>query len=182
MRQLDIPPEVQHLIVVEIGDEALPSGEKVPKIELRSVGTALRELPVQDLSCPDACDPCWVSGEALLTICLDGCDPLAPACESGEACYPDDRGFACKPDLSAEGATLGSPCTAANECPSGHACTPASAVPGCTDWACCVPYCSLTGPDPCSAILPGTTCIAYYDEGVIPGHCGAASAGTCRSP
>ncbi len=47
LHKLGLPPEVQHLIVVEIVDEKTTSGDKVKKVTLRSQAQALAELAVR---------------------------------------------------------------------------------------------------------------------------------------
>ncbi len=135
-------------------------------------------------TCPDPCDYCTITGDGLLTICLDSCDPIAQDCAEGQACYPISDEFACAPDASPEGAGVGTPCEFINVCPPGMACLNADAVPGCEmEQGCCAPFCPVGGADPCPGLLPGTECTPWYEEGSEPPDaCVAAPPGVCAAP
>lgn len=135
--------------------------------------------------CPDRCDYCTVTGDGLLTICLDGCDPITQNCAEGQACYPVSDEFACALDASPEGAGIGTPCEFINVCPPGLGCINGALVPGCEmeSSGCCAPFCPVGGADPCPGLLPGTECTPWYEEGnEPPGTCGAAPPGICVAP
>ncbi len=133
-------------------------------------------------TCADPCDRCSVSGDGVLVLCLDDCDPLVQDCDPGQACYPVDTYFACAPDASPEGTGIASPCEFINVCPPGMACLTADVVPGCPDGSvgCCAPFCPADGADPCPGLLPGSSCVPWSAEGKgPPAECVSAPAGVC---
>jgi hypothetical protein len=128
-------------------------------------------------SCPDACDTCTISGEGVLTICLPTCDPIGQDCGDGQGCYAWSESFVCAPDASGAGGAPGEPCEGINACDPGTMCTTGDAVPDCEDAGCCSPYCVVGDDTPCAAV-PGTTCVAIFEDGGAPG-CVPANVGVC---
>lgn len=136
-------------------------------------------------TCADSCANCTLSGDGILTLCLDGCDPVAQDCEAGQGCYPTSYGFVCVPDASAGDTGIGSPCEYINACPVGMVCLAANAVPGCdlSGVGCCTPACGVGGLDPCPGVLPGSECVPWFEEGWGPPEaCVIAEPGVCAAP
>ena len=133
--------------------------------------------------CPDPCDTCQITGDGVLNICTAGCDPLVQGCPEGQACYPTfNDSWTCVPDASDVETMAGSPCEFINACPAGLACISAEVVPGCEGSSgCCTPVCPVAGPDPCPAILPGSTCEPYWPEGIPDETCVGEEPGLCVS-
>jgi len=133
-------------------------------------------------TCPDPCDSCSVNGDGVIALCLGWCDPLIQNCDPDQACYPFLDEFVCAPDASPEGTGIASPCEFINVCPPSMACLDGSAVPGCPDGSvgCCAPFCPVGGADPCPGLLPGSSCVAWFEEGDGPqAGCLSASPGVC---
>lgn len=104
-------------------------------------------------SCPGALQ-CGAITE-VLSLCVDGCDPLAQDCDDGEACAPELSGFFCAP---AGPAQPGEAC-AVDGCAAGSVCIDGAAALDCSDLACCASYC-----DPTAPVCPqGATCVALDD-------------------
>lgn len=134
-------------------------------------------------TCADPCAWCTITGDGVLTICLDGCDPITQDCDEGDACYPVSQGFGCVPDASEPEVGVGDPCEFINACPTGTACVSSSVVPDCDMSAgCCTPYCTVGGEDTCEAQLPGTACQPYYEEPPMPPRCFGGEVGICAAP
>jgi hypothetical protein len=130
--------------------------------------------------CPDPCDICPEGADGLIRLCFSPCDPIVQDCEPGQACYEVSNTFSCAPDASPEGTGIGSECELINWCPAGMACLDAALVPGCEGDGCCVPYCPVGGADPCPGLLPGTSCVPYFEEGEGPPmECQSAPPGAC---
>lgn len=131
--------------------------------------------------CNNACEQCSIGGDSVFALCFPQCDPLGSDCAEGNACYPYADIFLCYPG----GETApGQPCEYVNVCESGAFCADATRIPGCeNNIGCCSIYCDPTGDDPCEAILPGTVCVPWYEEGQDPGRCvGETLTGVCLSP
>lgn len=140
-----------------------------------------------DPGCADPCAQCIISGAISVLLCIPGCDPIAQDCRPGRGCYPSDDGdffFFCYPDTSGELGAIGDPCSGyVNTCDPGNMCAPAELVPGCDDpQGCCTSWCDAGAPDPCDAIVPGTTCVTYDDPPRPPNACVGASVGICIAP
>lgn len=113
-------------------------------------------------------DPCTITNGGTLPMCLPVCDPLAPVCPLGWACYDDwefsDYWF-CDRDKSERLGQHGDPCETINGCDPGLICAVADVVDSDTCIAsgasgCCTPICDITDPIVCPG--PGEDCISYY--------------------
>lgn len=138
-----------------------------------------------DPSCSDPCAQCTISGDGTLTLCLPGCDPLAPDCREGESCVAGyDERFICVPDASAPETEIGSPCEFINTCPPGAFCVGADALPNCEQSVgCCAAVCSVEAQDTCESVLPGTQCLPYFEENAGPPEgCVSGTVGVCVLP
>lgn len=114
---------------------------------------------------------CAISGDGVLSLCLDNCDPLAPACDADEVCvqiWSDE--FGCVLDASGDAGKVHDPCEYLNACDLGLLCVPSetAAVECDADLAtgCCQPYCDLDEPNPCTGV--GQTCVPFYENGDGP--------------
>jgi hypothetical protein len=139
---------------------------------------ALCSGSLQDPQCiaPEAA--CLVANDGVLALCLDTCDPLAPACAEGEGCHPSplsDR-FFCLPTFDQPG-THGQPCEAVAACAPGHVCVEASLLPACAGAACCAQLCDTTAGEPCPADDQGVGCEPWYEPGMAPA--GLENVGVC---
>ena len=132
-----------------------------------------------DPQCPDACQTCAISGEGVLNLCFETCDPLAQDCGDGKGCYPVTDTFSCVPDAS-DGSEPGQ-CESINGCPAGQACVNPDVVPDCEGFGCCAPLCSTALPDTCDSLLPGTVCTPWY-EAEPPHECIRPTVGVCMLP
>ena len=74
-------------------------------------------------------------------LCVDGCDPLLQDCGAGQACAPTLGPLVCAPDGTA---VAGDACDT-DGCVAGTVCVDSVFVAGCTDLACCSPYCDPSG-------------------------------------
>lgn len=130
-------------------------------------------------------DPCTITNGGMLPLCLPKCDPLAPDCPVGWACY-DDGGFSdnwfCDSDSSARLGVHGDPCEFINACNPGLICAVAETVDSDTCTAsgairCCAVVCDTSE----TVMCPGPTeeCISYYDGPPPPEY---ASVGVCVIP
>ncbi|MEM9455670.1 MAG: hypothetical protein AAGF11_15920 [Myxococcota bacterium] len=133
-------------------------------------------------ACADPCERCATDSSGFIALCLPTCDPVAQNCAEGEGCYPIDDYFACGPDASAPGTTVGSPCEFINGCPPGLVCVPSSGMPACEAVGCCTPTCAVGGFDPCPKLMPGTVCTPWYGEPPPPERCLVSEPGVCASP
>lgn len=128
-----------------------------------------------DPFCPDNFN-CSISNDGSLLLCVYSCNPLLQDCEQdGTGCYWDGALFNCDP--IAGGIPEGEPCGYINDCDAGNICLDAEAVPDCASSACCAGYCDLDDPQ-CQ--LPGSECIAFFDEGTAPP--GFENVGICAIP
>ena len=123
-------------------------------------------------ACAEPGEFCSIAGDAVLTLCLDICDPLAQDCGPGLGCYPIDAEYVCAPDASDEGGGPLELCEYINACDPGSLCAGSSAVCG-DDPGCCVPFCALSDPQ-CPA---GTACIPAMEPGTEP--IGLSDVGFC---
>jgi hypothetical protein len=136
----------------------------------------------EEPTCADPCATCPQVGDGVITLCFTTCDPLAQDCDPGHGCYPVQQSFMCAPDIGDEGMGIGSPCEFINVCPSGTACLAATLVPDCEGSSgCCAPYCPVGGADPCPGLLPGSSCVPWYEDpgAVPPEQCLSAPPGVC---
>ncbi len=133
--------------------------------------------------CPNECESCTISGDGVIVLCLDNCDPIVQNCPPGQACYPVNDDFFCAPDASPPGTGVGSECEFINVCPPGLVCVNSEAVPDCTGFGCCSPICPVGGADPCPGLLPGSECLPWYEGGPPqPEACLSAEPGVCAVP
>lgn len=119
--------------------------------------------------CEDPRDYCTISGDGVLTICLDGCDPLAQDCREGEICVlPRGDQAACTRAIP-DPAGAGEPCEFINSCAAGLACVNADIVPDCTGNGCCAPFCDLWADVP-NAVCGSDDqeCIPWFEPGGAP--------------
>jgi hypothetical protein len=136
--------------------------------------------------CTGGYGPCDVGGECrpqadgVLPLCEDECDPLAPDCSPGEACYSFvalQFFFHCArtDHLPGEGGD-GDPCAAIQACEAGFVCVDGTQQSGCTADHCCTPVCEVGNDGPC--IDPDESCVPVYEPGYAPpgledvGYCG----------
>lgn len=133
--------------------------------------------------CTDPCTACNIASESILLLCLPSCEPVLQDCATGEGCYPIDESFACAPDVSKGDGAAGEPCQFINTCDAGNLCADAGTVPGCPDEDCCAPFCALDEPDNCDALLAGTTCTPWFEDGTGVDAClGSGPLGACLAP
>lgn len=134
--------------------------------------------------CEDPCDQCMIGGEGVIAPCLPPCDPIGQDCDAGEACYPIADAFVCGPDVSGELGVVGDPCEFINVCDAGNFCANAESVPGCDGaTGCCAPFCDAAAADPCDTLLPGTSCVPWFEQGQGPKGCvGQGIPGACLLP
>jgi hypothetical protein len=117
-----------------------------------------------------------ISGGGDFALCVTSCDPLLQDCLDGRACYWVANGFSCRFPTGEAG--VGEPCESSTGCVDGSLCTIAEELPSCAGSGCCAPHCDLRAADPCPALLPGSTCVEFFDQGTAPpglehvGHCG----------
>lgn len=130
-------------------------------------------------------DPCTITNGGALPLCLPKCDPLAPVCPAGWACYDDwefsDNWF-CDRDKSGKLGQHGDPCETIAGCDPGLICAVADTVDSQTcirsgAGGCCTPVCDLTDPIMC----PGPTeeCISKYEGPPPPEY---MDVGQCAIP
>lgn len=114
-------------------------------------------------------DPCTITNDGALPICLPKCDPLAAECPPGWACYDDfysDDWF-CDRDKSGPMGVHGDPCGTINSCDDGLICGTAQTVASETcvssgSTACCQQICDISDPMP-NCPGAGEECLSYYD-------------------
>ena len=129
-------------------------------------------------------DPCTVTNNGTLPMCLPVCDPFAPDCPAGWACYDDwysDDWF-CDRDVSGDLGIHGDPCEKIAGCNPGLICAVAEVVDSevcATSGAsgCCTEICDLSDPIPC--VGAGEQCIPYYLGDAPPQY---ANVGMCAIP
>jgi hypothetical protein len=121
---------------------------------------------------------CDLKGDGVLTLCIPMCDPLAPDCLEGTACYWSNAAFICispTTDLPP-----GAACGYINDCAEGNVCLNAEEFPTCEGSACCARWCELgLGDEQCMAV-PGTACVPFFEQGEAPA--GDEDVGVCILP
>ena len=133
--------------------------------------------------CADACSQCAIGGDSVLILCIPECDPVAQDCDPGEGCYPINDSFGCVVDAGGDSGTIGEACEFVNVCDPGSLCAPTENVPGCADaTGCCTPFCNVDVVDNCDALVPGTSCVPWFDDGQRPDGCGSGTIGACLLP
>jgi hypothetical protein len=121
---------------------------------------------------------CSTGGSGVITLCLPICDPILQDCDEGLVCIWVTNNFQCV--FAAQGIPFGEPCGFINDCAAGSGCTSADALPSCAGEACCSPFCQLGAGDlPCE-VLPGTTCVPFFEQGMAPP--GFEHVGMCLLP
>ena len=112
-------------------------------------------------------------------VCIPTCDPIIQDCGEGLACFWANGNFNCI--FTTQDIPAGQPCGFINDCAAGLLCLAAEAVPGCEGVACCSGFCDLNlGDGPCEALLPGTVCASFFEEGMAPA--GYEHVGLCLLP
>ncbi len=130
-------------------------------------------------------DPCTITNNGTLPMCLPLCDPLAPDCPNGWACYDDwefsDNWF-CDRDKSGDLGGHGDPCSTINGCNPGLICAVAEVVDSETcatsgSGGCCALVCDINEAIDC----PGAAeeCVSYYVDAPPPQY---ANVGICAIP
>jgi hypothetical protein len=118
---------------------------------------------------PDApeCPPGSFCIDYLINLCLPTCDPILQDCSEGLACFWTNANFNCI--FTTQDIPAGQPCGFINDCAEGLGCLTAEVLPGCEGSACCSGFCDLElGDGPCEALLPGTVCSSFFEEGMAP--------------
>ncbi|MFO7565638.1 MAG: hypothetical protein R6X02_23550 [Enhygromyxa sp.] len=108
-------------------------------------------------------------------LCTPVCDPLSTSdCPETCACYWMNDNFFCLPWTS--NFATGEPCGFINDCAPLNLCVSAELLPACEGGSCCAAYCDLDE----GACDPGTSCVAFFEEGSAPP--GYEHVGVCVSP
>ena len=128
--------------------------------------------------CPEG-SFCSVSAEGSVNLCLPICDPLAQDCDEGFGCYWANFEFTCIV-TGGPGLGTGDACGYINDCSAGGLCVDASLIPDCMGASCCTDWCDLGLGDAGCAALPGTSCVAFFEEGAAPE--GSEDVGVCIIP
>jgi hypothetical protein len=118
-----------------------------------------------DPACPGGGE-CFIGYDGTIALCLDACDPLAPACAAHESCVFSAAADAarCVPTNLVTGLAYAEPCNGAVfECGSGLVCVHEANVPVCAD-SCCTAACDLAAPAPCPDAAAGQVCVPLYDD------------------
>jgi hypothetical protein len=130
-----------------------------------------------DPECPEG-SSCNLSGAGVITLCIFNCDPLLQNCAEGLACYWANNDFNCI--FTTQDIPPGEPCGFINDCAAGSFCVNSDVVPSCNGSACCSPFCNLDLPDQTCDVLPGTTCVPFFEVGLAPP--GDEDIGVCLVP
>lgn len=130
--------------------------------------------------CDDPVQRCMRANDEALALCLDTCDPLAPACADAAACAPVHGEFFCIPTASGELGGNGDLCEFVNACDPGRVCAHPSSLPACASLGCCTMLCDTSDPDAdlgCAIVDPHLSCLPFFGEGRRPGE--QESVGLC---
>jgi hypothetical protein len=145
------------------------------------VCVALCSGDYENPECPLPKTACYYTGELILNLCIETCDPTIGDCPAGKVCAPTPSGmnFLCFLDTSGDEGQTFDPCVFWNDCDPGNACYNSSfAAVECDPMAanCCVPFCDLNATEDC----PGADqeCLPY-GENPMPG---LEHVGVCRLP
>jgi hypothetical protein len=132
---------------------------------------------VEDPECPPKSD-CLIRNFNY-NVCIPTCDPIIQDCGEGLACFWANYNFNCI--FTTDDIPAGEPCSFINDCAAGLSCLTAEVLPGCEGSACCSGYCDLNlGDGACEALLPGTVCVSFFEEGMAPS--GYEHVGVCILP
>jgi hypothetical protein len=110
------------------------------------------------------CEPetaCVLGNDGVLTLCGQTCLPVLDDCPEDLACTFMGLDFHC---VVPQGAALGQPCAAHEECEAGAMCLWNQIVPGCEDSDCCAAFCDLVQPE---CTIPGTECVSFFEAGTV---------------
>jgi hypothetical protein len=135
------------------------NGERIGVCTLFCTGTA------DEPECPEG-SACLISNGFPGGLCISQCNPLIQDCLEGFACYWAYNGFNCI--FTTQNIPTGEPCGYINDCAEGNMCLDASVMPMCAGSACCGPFCSVMGGDAPCAVLPGTSCVPFFEENTAP--------------
>lgn len=127
--------------------------------------------------CPEG-STCNLTGDGVVTLCFSNCDPLLQDCNEGLACYWANNDFNCI--FTTQDIPPGEPCGFLNDCVAGNICLDAAVLPSCNGSACCSPFCNLELPDQTCDVLPGTTCVPFFEQDTAPP--GDEDVGVCIVP
>lgn len=125
--------------------------------------------------CPDNL-LCEIAKYGTVALCVEQCHPLLQDCSAPSGCYWDDTGFHC---LEGGESAIGESCSLVNDCPPGNMCVEGALLPSCDGEACCTSICEL-GLDEELCLLPGSTCVPFFDDGAAPD--GLEQVGLCLVP
>jgi hypothetical protein len=115
----------------------------------------------------------------LINLCVKSCDPVLQDCDPDLGCFWTGHDFNCF--VTTKDIPLGQPCNYINDCAEGLACLWADLLPACEGPECCSSFCDLNlGDGPCDALLPGTACLPFFEEGMAPA--GYEHVGVCIVP
>jgi len=129
-----------------------------------------------DPTCPPGYS-CSTASEGVVHVCVQLCDPIAQGCPEGLGCYWSANWFSCMAPVGELGP--GEVCGSVTACAAGQICVQSEFVPGCGADACCTVVCELgLGDGPC-VVVPGTSCVAFFEEGTAPP--GLEHVGVCLS-
>ena len=112
-------------------------------------------------ACAGVGESCFIRDSDVEMICLEGCEPLAPGCGSGEVCVVFELDFFCLKTAGA--AALHESCSFMKTCAAGLLCVASAGIAGCDQDApgCCEGLCDRTvEPDP-DVQCPGQACIPF---------------------
>lgn len=115
--------------------------------------------------CPEG-SQCLISSDGPITLCIDNCDPILQDCNEGLACFWANISFNCI--FTTQDIPPGQPCGFVNDCAAGNICLDAAVFPSCNGSACCSSYCDLDLPGTTCDVLPGTTCVPFFEENRAP--------------
>jgi hypothetical protein len=127
--------------------------------------------------CP-AMHLCLISSSGIPFLCIPTCDPIVQDCGEGLACYWASNDFNCV--FTTQDIPPGEPCGFINDCVAGSGCLTEEVFPDCAGSACCSPWCDLELGDGQCAAVPGTACVAFFEEGTAPP--GYDHVGVCMLP